>query len=762
MFYDFFVKKEKIKTILKHIFFFVVQIAFSRELFGQVFPFGFSFAITRIYFGGNLFLVAAEYAISNIFLWQNFYLIISVAYEIIILTLYYFFKETVKIKRKKTFLFLFLMLSSMVKLYLCVVGDLSYMHFIVELILKAFALVYLLQLHEIYQKKFIFTRCSNLDYLYFSAFLVLFIFGIFKYNLLKNSVGICLYISLMLIACRVLSIDRFLVFAMTLIVCFGYIYSSTNLMIYSLISAIILLSIARIHKYLFLTIVLLVGLIIIGLTGFDNLANVINLCSGICLVSFIPQRVVNKIIDFFEEKNLNIISENLWYENQNEIKNNLNLMSKTLQQMQNDFKFLIVGKIDRRMASEELAKDVIKTCCDTCDRRIVCSSSLIDKQKILTEFIYYAIMKGSFSVDELGIGFRTYCDKTMLVANNIGKIAGRYLQFETSVKTEDESKLLISSELGNFAKLFQNFSKNIEKTPKINKNLSKFLKETLLNNMIDTSDVAVFENSKGIEKIDIVVENKLVLKRELALAISRFVSRPIQAKKIKHLEFSGLSLISFMIANELRAEFAISTSSKESVNGDNTMISKIDDNRFFVAIADGMGHGKTASKTSQMILGLIKNLFLIGIDINLIIESVNKLLIPVGMDNFSTLDIAIVDLKDMNCCFVKLGSSVSAIKHTETTEIISSSSLPVGIVQNLSPTVVIKRIQADDILILASDGVVDSFEDIEKYKTYINDGNIDNLQRFTDNIIFELGSKPNNHLDDMSIIAVKLLKNSKK
>ena len=333
---------------------------------------------------------------------------------------------------------------------------------------------------------------------------------------------------------------------------------------------------------------------------------------------------------------------------------------------------------------------------------------------------------------------------------------------ETSVKTEDESKLLISSELGNFAKLFQNFSKNIEKTPKINKNLSKFLKETLLNNMIDTSDVAVFENSKGIEKIDIVVENKLVLKRELALAISRFVSRPIQAKKIKHLEFSGLSLISFMIANELRAEFAISTSSKESVNGDNTMISKIDDNRFFVAIADGMGHGKTASKTSQMILGLIKNLFLIGIDINLIIESVNKLLIPVGMDNFSTLDIAIVDLKDMNCCFVKLGSSVSAIKHTETTEIISSSSLPVGIVQNLSPTVVIKRIQADDILILASDGVVDSFEDIEKYKTYINDGNIDNLQRFTDNIIFELGSKPNNHLDDMSIIAVKLLKNSKK
>ena len=175
-----------------------------------------------------------------------------------------------------------------------------------------------------------------------------------------------------------------------------------------------------------------------------------------------------------------------------------------------------------------------------------------------------------------------------------------------------------------------------------------------------------------------------------------------------------------------------------------------------------MGHGKVAGKTSNMILELIKNLFYIGIDLEVIIDSINKLLLPVGLDNFSTLDAAIIDLRTSKCTFIKLGSSVSAIKHKDKTEIVTCESLPVGIVQNLKPTISVCPIQAGDMIVLASDGVVDSFGEIENYKVFINDCQISNLQRFTDNVIFELGMQPNKHKDDMSIIALKLLKNSGK
>ena len=755
-------KKEKIKYFLKHLFLFLVQIAFSRELFGQVFPFGFVFALSRVYFGANLLLVSIEYAISNIFVGVNFYYIISAAFEIVILALYYFFKETVHVKRKRLFLSLFLMLSLMLKLYLCLTGNLFYLHFIFESILKFVALFYFFKLYEIYRKKLIFSKCSNTDYLFFSTFVVIFVLGLFKYTVLKDSIGICLFLTALIFSSRCLPTDRFLVFAITLTICFGYVFSSISLVLCCLIAAIVLISVARLHKYLFLPVVLVCGVILIKISSAEGLLNYINLFSSVCLVALVPQKIVNKIIEFFEEKSLNIINENMWHESQLEIKAKLDLMSKTLKKMQDDFKFLIVGKIDRRLASEELAKDVIKNCCEACDRKFICSNSLIDKQKILSEFMHYAIMKGSFSVDELSVGFRTYCDKTMLVASSIASVATRYLKFETSVKTEDESKLLISSELGNFANLFRNFSNNIGKISKINKNMSKLLKESLSNNMVDVVDIAVFENHQAIEKIDIVAENNVMAKRELRQCLSRFMGGDVQVKKLRHLELSGLSLISFVPSNELKLEFAVSSSAKETVNGDNTLIAKIDDNRFFVAIADGMGHGKVAGKTSQMILNLIKNLFLIGIELDLIIESVNKLLIPVGLDNFSTLDIAIVDLKQSNCCFIKLGSSVSVIKHSDTTEIISSSSLPVGIIQNLTPTIEIRKIHAGDVLLLASDGVVDSFASIESYKIFINDCKIGKLQNFTDNIIFELKSKANKHLDDMSIIAIKLLKNSQK
>ena len=410
----------------------------------------------------------------------------------------------------------------------------------------------------------------------------------------------------------------------------------------------------------------------------------------------------------------------------------------------------------------ELAGDVMARCCEKCERKTICENSLIDKKQLLAEYIFYAISSGEISDNELSIGFKTYCTKTNLVLKEINLIAKQFLQFETSVKTEDESKLLISSELENFANLFQNFAKNIEKTSKINKNLSIIAKEMLLNNMIEVGDIAVFENKFGIEKIDVVAENSVMMRKELSSQLSKIVRAKLQIKKLRHLDFSGLSLVSFSVANSLKAEFAVSMSSKEDVSGDNCLISKIDDSRYFVAIADGMGHGKLAGKTSRMVLELIRNLFFVGIDLNIIIESINKLLLPVGLDNFSTLDAVVVDLKFSKCTFIKLGSSVSAIKHKDKTELISSDSLPVGIVQNLSPTIVVKQVQADDVIVLASDGVVDSFSDVESFKIFVNDYKISGLQRFVDNVIFELGMQTNKHKDDMSIIALKLLKNSPK
>ena len=46
-------------------------------------------------------------------------------------------------------------------------------------------------------------------------------------------------------------------------------------------------------------------------------------------------------------------------------------------------------------------------------------ASLIDKKQLLTEYIYYAINNGGITLDDLSIGFKTYCLKTGIILKEI-------------------------------------------------------------------------------------------------------------------------------------------------------------------------------------------------------------------------------------------------------------------------------------------------------------------------------------------------------
>ena len=143
-------------------------------------------------------------------------------------------------------------------------------------------------------------------------------------------------------------------------------------------------------------------------------------------------------------------------------------------------------------------------------------------------------------------------------------------------------------------------------------------------------------------------------------------------------------------------------------------------------------------------------------------SSVNKLLIPAGLDNFTTLDACIINLEENSVTFIKLGATVSILKHGSNSEVISCSSLPIGIVKNVKPTVVKKNVYDGDIVFLCSDGVVDSFSNISLFSSFINDSKVYDLQKFVDSVLYDATAINARHLDDMSIIAVKLLKNSVK
>lgn len=72
---------------------------------------------------------------------------------------------------------------------------------------------------------------------------------------------------------------------------------------------------------------------------------------------------------------------------------------------------------------------------------------------------------------------------------------------------------------------------------------------------------------------------------------------------------------------------------------------------------------------------------------------------------FTTLDLAMVDLRDASARFLKIGSTPSFVKRANNILKIEASNLPMGIIEDVEVDVVGEQLKTGDILIMMSDGI---------------------------------------------------------
>ncbi len=87
---------------------------------------------------------------------------------------------------------------------------------------------------------------------------------------------------------------------------------------------------------------------------------------------------------------------------------------------------------------------------------------------------------------------------------------------------------------------------------------------------------------------------------------------------------------------------------------------------------------------------------------------INTSLINQNEETFATLDIAIIDLYQGNIELIKNGACPTYIKNGNKVQIIKSNSLPAGIVKEAKLQSFDKDIDSGDIMVLCSDGILDS------------------------------------------------------
>ena len=224
---------------------------------------------------------------------------------------------------------------------------------------------------------------------------------------------------------------------------------------------------------------------------------------------------------------------------------------------------------------------------------------------------------------------------------------------------------------------------------------------------------------------------------------------------------SDLTYVSYKTAPTYDIAIGVASAMKggQDVCGDNYSTIKLFNDKFMFALCDGMGHGEKAKKASELSISMIENFYKAGYDNQIILKSVNKLLNLGSEDVFSALDVSIIDLKNGEVDFVKQGATIGFIKKGCEISRVESNSLPLGILQEVAPKVTKTILSPDDIIIMVSDGIVDSFRE-EELEIYLKGLNKSNPQEIADCILNSAKKNQKNYpKDDMTVLVGKLFYN---
>jgi len=223
----------------------------------------------------------------------------------------------------------------------------------------------------------------------------------------------------------------------------------------------------------------------------------------------------------------------------------------------------------------------------------------------------------------------------------------------------------------------------------------------------------------------------------------------------------GKFFLSFSKACDYDAVFGIAKVKKDgsNISGDTHSVVRISDKKFLVALSDGMGSGEHAENVSSTALSLIESFYKAGLNSTLILNTVNKLLTINTEDSFTALDVSVIDLTDCSADFIKYGSPYGFIVSDNGIRIIEGNSLPLGIVDELKPSVCNAFLNDGDMVVLVTDGVSDAFSSSGEVIDYLRSVSAKNPQTLADDLLAHaVRLNGGNKKDDMTVLAVRVFK----
>jgi len=400
-----------------------------------------------------------------------------------------------------------------------------------------------------------------------------------------------------------------------------------------------------------------------------------------------------------------------------------------------------------------------KSLCSECQHKNSCYKGLgADAIASVHKLIEIGLKKGKVNILDLPSSISQKCGIVNLLIGKINQLVAQYQQYDDMLSGVNDVRFLLAEQMGAVSRLLLDLGDDLDKNIEFDNSLHNKILNTLLANNVVCSEVLVFAEKKSDISIVIIVKGENAYNPIIEKVISKIINIPMEVIEIEPTELNDYYSVKLMRSCERDIVFGISNVTKtgSASSGDSHSLIRLGNNKYLLALCDGMGSGENAHKMSALTIGLIENFYKAGFDDEYILNSINNFLRADNQEDFSTIDLCVIDLTKEILDFIKLGATYGVIKRENKVEKVESGTLPIGVLGQVSPNVSHFAVSNKDMIIMVTDGITDAFEEYENFAEFVNSITSINpqvvAQSILDEAILRNGSIAK---DDMTVLVAR-------
>lgn len=408
----------------------------------------------------------------------------------------------------------------------------------------------------------------------------------------------------------------------------------------------------------------------------------------------------------------------------------------------------------RLPASEQVAQDVMLRVCARCPSRENCQRALGgDTSALFTAAASAALASGGAVPQDMPPFVMSRCDRVDALVNECNSAAARCRRRAETSRKLDLARRVIAEQMYGVGNIVSAIADDVNEGITMNADEDELIEKLGYRNIVCTEAVT-YARDGGLHA-SLTVRRSDLDKTLLDKTVDEVFGHKMQRDGDPRPVGGDRVSVSFRSKPRYGAIYGEASARKfgSDGNGDSRTVRRLNGDKLFVAVCDGMGSGSHAAEQSASTLAMVEHFYGAGFGGEATLNMINRMLMLKESDDFAALDLCVFDLNTALAHFVKLGGVQSFVKRADVVDVIEPSALPIGIVEEARPYTVSRMLSPTDCVVLVTDGVADALG-ADGIKLILSRTETLSPQEVCDKLLSlatEHGAK-----DDSTVVAVRL------